>query len=154
VGEVPDAFYLGGRKSVCMSEGSQAQPARLCDEGSVKVRSCDFRRGPECLVNCITGQENLVAFTTGCMRSTQWRLGTWEPSQLLLEDRAKPRKPGSIWPVAGLCRCSLTSSQQSRKRSEQANIVPVFNSARRHEDVWVSGGIDPPFLTWTLDGGE
>jgi hypothetical protein len=35
------------------------------------------------------------------MRSTQWQLGTLEPSQHLLQERGKPRKPVSRWPVAG-----------------------------------------------------
>jgi hypothetical protein len=37
----------------------------------------------------------------GCMRSTQQQLGTWEPSQHSLEDRAKPGEPVSRWLVAG-----------------------------------------------------
>jgi hypothetical protein len=31
----------------------------------------------------------------GCVRSSQQQLGTWEPSQHLLEGRGKPRKPVS-----------------------------------------------------------
>jgi hypothetical protein len=34
------------------------------------------------------------------MRSMQQQLGTWEPSQHLLKDRGKPRKPVSSWPEA------------------------------------------------------
>jgi hypothetical protein len=30
----------------------------------------------------------------------------------------------------------------------------LINEAARHEDVWGSVGIDPPFLTSALDGGE
>jgi hypothetical protein len=33
------------------------------------------------------------------MRSMQYQLGTWEPSQHLLKDRGKPRKPVSRWPA-------------------------------------------------------
>jgi hypothetical protein len=43
----------------------------------------------------------------------QWQLGIWEPAQHLLEDRGKPRKPVSRWPVAGPSGCILTTSQQS-----------------------------------------
>jgi hypothetical protein len=34
----------------------------------------------------------------------------------LLEDRGKPRKPVSRWPVAGPSGCILTTSQQSGKQ--------------------------------------
>jgi hypothetical protein len=37
----------------------------------------------------------------GCMISKQWRLGSLQPCQHLLEDRVKPRKPVSRWSVAG-----------------------------------------------------
>jgi hypothetical protein len=30
----------------------------------------------------------------------------------------------------------------------------VINPAPHHEDVWGSGGMAPPFLTWALDRGE
>jgi hypothetical protein len=45
-------------------------------------------------------------------------VATWnvEPSQYLLKDRGKPRKPVSRWPVAGPSGCILTSSQQSGKQ--------------------------------------
>jgi hypothetical protein len=43
-------------------------------------------------------------------------LGIWEPSQHLLEDRGKPRKHVSRWPVAGPSGCILTTSQQSGKQ--------------------------------------
>jgi hypothetical protein len=33
-------------------------------------------------------------------------------------------------------------------------VVPVLSYAPRHEDVWESGGIVPPFLTLALGGGE
>jgi hypothetical protein len=32
--------------------------------------------------------------------------------------------------------------------------VPVLNTALNHRDISGSGGIDPPFVTSTLDGGE
>jgi hypothetical protein len=43
---------------------------------------------------------------------------TWnlEPSQHLLKDRGKPRKPVSRWPVAGPSGYTLTYSQQSGKQ--------------------------------------
>jgi hypothetical protein len=50
------------------------------------------------------------------MRSMQLQLGIWEPSQHLLEDRGKPRKPVSRWPVAGPSGCIMTTSQQSGRR--------------------------------------
>jgi hypothetical protein len=30
----------------------------------------------------------------------------------------------------------------------------LINQAPRYEDVWGSGGIDPPLLIWALDGGK
>jgi hypothetical protein len=42
------------------------------------------------------------------------QLGTWEPSQHLLEDRGKPRKPVSRWPVAGPSGCILTTEAETR----------------------------------------
>jgi hypothetical protein len=30
----------------------------------------------------------------------------------------------------------------------------LINQVLRHEDIWESGGIDPPFSTSALDGGE
>jgi hypothetical protein len=55
------------------------------------------------------------------MRSLQQQLGIWEPSQHLLEDRGKPRKPVSRWPVAGPYLSSLTYAgfQLARKPSER-----------------------------------
>jgi hypothetical protein len=44
------------------------------------------------------------------------QIGIWEPSQHLLEDRGKARKPVSRWPVAGPFGCILTASQQSGKQ--------------------------------------
>jgi hypothetical protein len=52
----------------------------------------------------------------GCMKSMQQQFEIWEPSQHLLEDRGKPRKPVSRWPVAGPSGCILTTSQQSGKQ--------------------------------------
>jgi hypothetical protein len=54
------------------------------------------------------------------MRSMQKQLGTWEPSQYLLEDKENLRDPVSRWPVAGTFRCVLTTSHQSGK---QKNVV-------------------------------
>jgi hypothetical protein len=53
------------------------------------------------------------------MRSMQLQLGTWGPSQHLFEDRGKPRKRVSRWPVAGPSVCILTTSQQSGKQKLQ-----------------------------------
>jgi hypothetical protein len=41
------------------------------------------------------------------MRSMQEQLGIWEPSQHLLEDRGKPRKPVSRWPVEDEARLNV-----------------------------------------------
>jgi hypothetical protein len=46
----------------------------------------------------------------------QYQLGIWEPSQHLLEDRGKPRKSVSGWPVAGPSGIILTTSQQYGKQ--------------------------------------
>jgi hypothetical protein len=50
------------------------------------------------------------------MRSTQQQLSNLEPSQHLLEDGGKPRKPASRRPVAGPSGCTLISTQQSSKQ--------------------------------------
>jgi hypothetical protein len=49
------------------------------------------------------------------------QLGTWEPSEHLLEGRGKPRKPVSRWPVAGPSGCIMTTGQQSGKRKLKKN---------------------------------
>jgi hypothetical protein len=47
------------------------------------------------------------------------QFGIWEPSQHLLEDRGKPRKPVSRWPVAGPSGCIQTTSRQSGKQKRE-----------------------------------
>jgi hypothetical protein len=74
--------------------------------------------------NCIIWKNNLAAlravelnfdeFTSGGLHEKH-AVGTWEPSQRLLENRGKPRKPVSRWPVAGPSGCILTSSQKYGK---------------------------------------
>jgi hypothetical protein len=44
----------------------------------------------------------------------------------LLEDRGKPGKPVSRWPVAGPSGCILTTSQQSGRRSLKPKLVFVI----------------------------
>ena len=44
-------------------------------------------------------------------------LGSWEPSQHLLEDRGKSRKCVSKWVVTGPSICKLISSQQSGEKT-------------------------------------
>jgi hypothetical protein len=44
----------------------------------------------------------------------------------LLEDRGKPRKPVSRWPVAGPSGCILTTSQQSGK--QKLKKIPCLKS--------------------------
>jgi hypothetical protein len=41
-----------------------------------------------------------------------------------------------------------------RQKKGKGKIVLMFNEALWYEDVWGSGGIDPPFLTSALGGGE
>jgi hypothetical protein len=43
---------------------------------------------------------------------------------------------------------------EGKKVKKKGKFVPVLNYAPRHEDVWGSGDIAPPFLTLALDGGE
>jgi hypothetical protein len=40
------------------------------------------------------------------------------------------------------------------ERRSKGKVVSGLNSLLRHEDVWWSGGIAPPFLTSASDGGE
>jgi hypothetical protein len=62
------------------------------------------------------------------MRSMQLQLGIWEPSQHLLENRGKPRKPVLRWPVAGPSGCILTTSLQSGKQKLKIKkIIPWPN---------------------------
>jgi hypothetical protein len=49
------------------------------------------------------------------MRSTQYQLGTWEPSQHLLVDRGKQRNLVSRWSLAGPSGYPLTCSSKFDK---------------------------------------
>jgi len=53
----------------------------------------------------------------GYVISMQQELENTKPSQIMLEDREKPRKPVWRWRVAGTCGGNMTSSEQSSKRS-------------------------------------
>jgi hypothetical protein len=71
------------------------------------------------------------------MRSMQQQLAIWETSQHLLEDRGKPRKPVSRWPVVGSSGCILTTSQQSSKQKLKKHwpkfsltCVPLFSPSK------------------------
>jgi hypothetical protein len=48
----------------------------------------------------------------------------------LPEDRGKPRKPVSRWPVAGPAGCVLTTSQQSGKQKFKKIPWPKFSLTR------------------------
>jgi hypothetical protein len=51
--------------------------------------------------------------------------------------------------------CIVSAGRISVIRMVQVKLsLCVINEVPRHEDVWGSGGITPPFLTSTLDGGE
>jgi hypothetical protein len=49
---------------------------------------------------------------------------------------------GGTWTKTVEYHCSIQNTRWWQKKK------------RRHDDVWVSGGIAPPFLTSALDGGE
>jgi hypothetical protein len=58
------------------------------------------------------------------MRCAQEQLGTWEPSQHLLEDRGKPSKPARRLPVAGHSGYIVTPSQEPGKwRLQKSPVV-------------------------------
>jgi hypothetical protein len=57
------------------------------------------------------------------MRRAQEQLGAWEPSQHLLEDGGKQRKPVSRRPVAGLSEHTLSSSQHSCKQHNMGDSL-------------------------------
>jgi hypothetical protein len=59
------------------------------------------------------------------MRSTQWQLGNLEPSEHLLKDKGKPRKPVSRSPVAGLSGCTLTSIQQTSRQNYMRDFLTL-----------------------------
>jgi hypothetical protein len=62
----------------------------------------------------------------GGMRSAQYQLGIWGPSQHLLVGRGKPSASVSKWPVAGPFGKTLASSQESSSwRTQRSSEVPV-----------------------------
>jgi hypothetical protein len=45
-------------------------------------------------------------------------------------------------------------SRHGEMRKAKGKVVPVFNQAPQHNDVWGSGGMVHAFLTLALDGGD
>ena len=61
----------------------------------------------------------------GCIRSSR-NLECWEPSQHLLQDRGKPRKPVSRWPNEDLLDANwLLASSSANKRWKSPNLLAL-----------------------------